>query len=131
MKKILKITGIVALAITLVCNLEYALFSGDMKNTPNKAIAAWSEGYPYLTYYCGPDSNRTRFRGTWSLIPGSPFSANYGTDAYVALFTMNSNGYNCAPNEGGWCCSTNQAGYYYPNYYITATTGQTYWGTVY
>jgi hypothetical protein len=139
MKKVLKIAGIAALAIILVCNLEYALFTGDMKNTPNKALADWWSG---SVHYCGSSPNnysRTgywQYWGTdqWAYYHGSyawkPVYTTYGYTAGFYLFSPDNSGTDCGPVRTSDCCGTNTAsGWYNPYpapYYTTTQTGG--WG---
>jgi hypothetical protein len=63
MKKMLKIAGGIAVVITLVCNLQYALINFDITDTPNKAVAAWVDAGG--TRFCGTTGDRTYRTGTW------------------------------------------------------------------
>jgi hypothetical protein len=122
MKKVLKITGIAALALILVCNLEYAMFSGDMKSTPNKAFA---DHYTALdgTVYCGTSPDKTVFAGYWEYIDFDDYAYNHPSDPYPIfqndygdgfyVFTPDDEGPDCGPNTLDWeghpynCCGTN------------------------
>lgn len=99
MKKVFKITGIVTIVLVLVCNLQYALFSGNMMNTPNKAFADYYSGG---VHYCGtsPSNNVT---GYWSYVYfGDPDHPEYNnwldvdTEGYW-LFTRDSDATDCGP----------------------------------
>jgi hypothetical protein len=64
MKNVLKIAGIIAVVAILVCNLEYAMVSGSMKTTPNKAYADFTNA---KGHYCGSNTSDTSLRvGTWT-----------------------------------------------------------------
>lgn len=63
MKKTLKIVGILAVVITLVCNLQYAFFNYDVTNNSGAANAAWTDANG--TMYCGTTGNTTYRTGTW------------------------------------------------------------------
>lgn len=65
MKKILKIAGGIAVVITLVCNLQYALISFDITNSSNKASAAWVDTNGNGNRYCGFTGDRTFRTGSW------------------------------------------------------------------
>jgi hypothetical protein len=77
MKKVLKITGVIALALILVCNLEYALFSGDIKSTPNKAFADWYDVGG--THYCGSSPDTGLLTGHWRSTTDSGILYYYST----------------------------------------------------
>ena len=63
MKKIFRIIGIVAVVITLVCNLQYSFFSSPSLR-PDQANAAWTDVDG--TMYCGSNvGDRFLKTGNW------------------------------------------------------------------
>ncbi|TSJ43049.1 hypothetical protein FO440_02335 [Mucilaginibacter corticis] len=99
MKKVLKIAGIAALVITLICNLEYAIFSGGMKSSP-KALADWS-GTSHggrSGHWCGNSGDTTLHVGTWSILTYQVYG-NYGYEHGLYKFTYDPMyGRQCAPD---------------------------------
>lgn len=96
MKKIFKITGIIAVIITLVCNLQYAIFSYDITNTPNKAVAAWTDASG--TKYCGSTGNTTFRTGSWVWRNDDYYKVVmhwYGYDTGYYEFYVNNSGTQC------------------------------------
>jgi hypothetical protein len=63
MKRKFKIAGIIALTLTLVCNLQYALLNYDVANNPSLASAAWTNSNG--TVYCGTTGSTYSLVGTW------------------------------------------------------------------
>jgi hypothetical protein len=110
MKKLLKITGVIALVVILVCNLEYAIFSGDMKNTPNKALADWYDSGSGI-HYCGDSPNIYTVTGWWFWIDydndywanpyyPDPIYDNYPSESPdgIWIFERDTYGTDCGPS---------------------------------
>ncbi|MFD2146942.1 hypothetical protein [Mucilaginibacter antarcticus] len=138
MKTVLKIAGVAAMVVILVCNLEYALFTGDMKNTPNKALADWWSGG---THYCGTTPNTVSATGYWQFwnqqywtyyhnnTPTWPVYTNGGYENGWYVFTPDNNGTSCGPVRTSQCCGNTKPGVTDPfpaPYYVTTQTGG--WG---
>ncbi|WP_256007183.1 MULTISPECIES: hypothetical protein [Pedobacter] len=95
MKKLLKITGVLAVVLTLVFNLQYAAFDYDVTTSPSKAVAAWTDGNG--TKYCGSYPETWRRTGTWTFV-NDDFYASYGWYGYDDGFY-----YFTASNSGTMC----------------------------
>lgn len=96
MKKLLKIAGVLAVVITLVCNLQYAVFDYDNTRNPGTANAAWTDMRG--TYYCGSSPYTDTRVGNWSWVANSFYSTYYGYYGYSSgfwLFTPSNYGTQC------------------------------------
>lgn len=119
MKKALKITGIAAVVLTLVFNLQYALLGYDIKNSPDKAMAAWTSNG---TVFCFSSPSTTYRAGTWQWVSDDFYWDAYGYYGYEYgfwWFLPHNSGTECGLTEVFDHQPTNPAsqGYNIPDYY--------------
>jgi len=106
MKKTFKMVGIAAVAVALICNLEYSLFF-SVKDSPNAAKASWTSvdtGHSTTTMFCGTEPDRTWWLGDW-----------YGPvfDSYVTSQapSYSSGFWYFIPSNSGSMCGLNSPSY--------------------
>ena len=98
MKRKLKIAGIIALTITLVCNLQYALLNYNVANNPSLASAAWTDSNG--TVWCGTTGSTYSLVGTWAWQPPDDQHTGGGYQDGYYIFYVYSGGHQCGAHNG-------------------------------
>ncbi|MES2808439.1 MAG: hypothetical protein V4619_07425 [Bacteroidota bacterium] len=121
MNSITKKIGIAAVAVALICNLQYSFYSA--KENPSAAKAGWTDAYGVA--WCGAENSTEAYPGTWTYLPTDEYSYYHEYDfyelGYIWYFVRDNYGtYECGPNEAP--SSYNN----YNGYYVTVPKPEIY-----
>ncbi|MCC8423845.1 hypothetical protein [Mucilaginibacter sp. UR6-11] len=118
MNKVVKIIGVSALIVTLVCNLQYSFFS-EVNKQQTGAKAAWTDMYGSV--YCGQESDGSYWKaGTWYWVSTTAY---YNEDFGYPNGYQDGIWYFVRDNEGSQCgldMPSTYPGFNYMGYEITA-----------